>query len=68
MNSNKFVYLQLYSTIDKKIDKEDGPELLEYILVAYSLKPNSQNIVEQVIYSFNDSMFYLNCVYITSSK
>lgn len=66
MNSNTFVYLQIYSTIDKKIDKEDGPELLEYIFVAFSIKPNSQKIFEQVIYNFNDSMLYLNCVHITS--
>lgn len=50
--------------IDKKIDEENGPKLLEYILVAFSVKPDSQKIVEQVIYNLKDSIFYLNrCPY-----
>lgn len=35
--------------IDKKLKEEDGPTLLEYILIAFSVKPDSQNVMEQVI-------------------
>jgi len=40
--------LQIYSLIDEKIDREDGPKVLEYILVGLSVKPDSQKIVENV--------------------
>lgn len=35
--------------IDEKIDCEEGPKVLEYILVGLSVKPDSQQIIEQVI-------------------
>jgi len=40
--------LQIHSLIDEKIDREDGPKVLEYILVGLSVKPDSQKIVENV--------------------
>lgn len=40
--------LQIYSLIDEKIEREDGPKVLEYILVGLSVKPDSQKTVENV--------------------
>lgn len=40
----------MYSLIDDKIDCEDGPKMLEYILVGLSVKPNAQKTVEKVMY------------------
>lgn len=42
--------LQIYTLIDEKIDREDGPKVLEYILVGLSVKQDAQKIVEEVIY------------------
>lgn len=38
----------IHSLIDEKIDREDGPKVLEYILVGLSVTPDSQKIVENV--------------------
>lgn len=38
----------IYSLIDEKIEREDGPKVLEYILVGLSVKPDSQKTVENV--------------------
>lgn len=45
--------LQIHSLIDEKIDREDGPKVLEYILVGLSVKPDSQKIVENVCIFMN---------------
>jgi hypothetical protein len=54
--------LQIYSLIDEKIDRVDGPKVLEYILVGLSVKPDSQETVEQVctdvpLYAFLTLMY-----------
>uniref|UniRef100_A0A2H8TUM8 Fanconi anemia group I n=1 Tax=Melanaphis sacchari TaxID=742174 RepID=A0A2H8TUM8_9HEMI len=38
----------IYSLIDEKIEREDGPKVLEYILVGLSVKPDSQKTIENV--------------------
>jgi hypothetical protein len=38
--------------IDEKIDHEDGPKVLEYVLVGLSVKPDAQKVVEKVIYTY----------------
>ncbi|XP_050438236.1 Fanconi anemia group I protein-like [Adelges cooleyi] len=38
----------IYPLIDEKIDREDGPKILEYILVGLSVKPDAQQLIEKV--------------------
>lgn len=47
--SSTIIFLQIYSLIDEKIDREDGPKVLEYILVGLSVKPDASSIVEKVL-------------------
>ena len=52
--------LQIHSLIDEKIDREDGPKVLEYILVGLSVKPDSQKLVENVCTLHPCAHFYFN--------